>query len=812
MLRVLFWGGNLRKSILTLLLFFLLMGSVGAETFNQYAIKGGVGVRPLSMGGAFTAVCDDVNAIYYNPAGLADQTFGLSFANGNLNKANDYNLSSTFLNLGSLGYGWWGTNNPANNDNINVGSFAYGHRAGGGFNWGVAYKTVNINSGGTQSSPWSSDVGLLVKVTPWLNLGFLEQDIVSNRDLPVTGSSRFGVAFLPLKEKIILTADIEYDPNRVGENLTHCGAEFSLTQGLKIRIGWDKLKPTGGIGLSLPFMSIDYGFLADPGSTNPKQCASFSFQVPVAQERSHSIIKPKEFVVIDLRGALVGGSSQVSALGGFKQGVDSLIFQIKGATKDPGIDGIVLKVGGLGGGGLGSMAMAQEIRAELKESKRKGKKVVAYIDEGAMAEEYYVASAADKIILPRGASIGGIGNMIIIPRAKDLCDKLGIEWEIWSTGKYKETFSPFSNGTSPDQKEMLEGIVGDLYRQLAVDISVDRNIPLSKVKEIGDGRILTAKDAEKIGLIDEIGYFQDIKESINSMYAGTPEVKLIDQSLVEPDTIGDYVFAAFNRIAIISIDGEIVTGQSGTNVLFGGVATGSDTVTEQIRKAADDKQIKAIVLRVNSGGGSAVGSAQIYEELKRARDKGKVLVASMGDLAASGGYYVSLAAEKIVADPATITGSIGVIGSFPVLEKLYEKLGIKMDVVKEGKHMDMFSGVRKLTKEERASLEKVMEENYQEFLDAVMEERGLTSFEAREKAGGRIYTGKQAQEAKLVDELGGFTDAVNVAKELAKIEGDAELIFYEKQRGYWMQVGTRVEGSSFRSPFAKTELKLPSFW
>ena len=755
----------------------LLCSGEGAftETFNQSVVKGGVGIRPLSMGGAFTAVADDVNAIYYNPAGLAGQLFSLSAANYNLNKPNNNSGSSGFFNAGSLGYGWWGASTPTG-EAVSVGSLAYAEKAANGFNWGLSYKKVNSRAGGT----WSSDIGFLLRITSWLNLGFLAQDFVRNGDMIVDGSSRLGVAIIPPDQGLILAADIEYDADRNGENLTHYGLEYSALGGLKLRFGSDKGKTTYGLGFVLPFMTIDYAFISDPNSLEYQQRAGISLAVPNPAERSFSIIKEKEFALIEVRSDMVSGMSQASILGGFKPGLDDVVLHIRKAAKDPSIDGILLKIGSFNRG-LGGLAMAQELRTELKAAKKQGKKIVVYIEDSAWGEEYYLAAGADKIIVPQGASIGGLGKMIAIPRAADLFDKIGIDWEEWSTGDYKDTFSPFRKKLSPKQKEMVEGLVADLYRQMITDISLDRAVAIEKMKKIGDGRLLTASEAKEMGLIDEIGYLNDAARVAGELCGGEEEAKLIPPHLVAQDLPGEYLFSVFNRIAVINVNGEIVTGKSGQNLLFGGVAVGSDTITGQVRKATDDKQIKAIILRVNSGGGSAIAAAQIYEEIKRARKKGKIVIASMGNMAASGGYFVSAGADKIVADPATITGSIGVIGYFPVLEKLYKMLGIEMEVVKEGEHTDMFSGNRKLTKEEKDSIRRLMEENYQHFIASVAEGRGLSKEEVEKRAGGKIYTGKQALEEGLVDELGGFTDAIETAKQMAGIRGEAQLFFYDKE-------------------------------
>lgn len=214
---------------------------------------------------------------------------------------------------------------------------------------------------------------------------------------------------------------------------------------------------------------------------------------------------------------------------------------------------------------------------------------------------------------------------------------------------------------------------------------------------------------------------------------------------------------------------------------------GADRAAESIRKASDDVFVKAIILRIDSPGGSAVAAGEIYRVLQYAREKKKVIIASLGSIAASGGYFIASAADKIVADRSTITGSIGVMGYFPVFSELMKKAGVKTEVVKEGSHADMFSGLRDLTTAEAQALERIMDETYGEFINRVVEGRKLSTKEVEAAAQGKIYTGAQALDLKLVDKLGGFSDAVDLAKEEAEIIGEPRLIYYREPNWFpWM--------------------------
>ena len=742
-----------------------------AATLTEELLKTGIGIRPLGMGGAFTAVADDINSIFYNPAGLANlPIFGYSAGDQDLNRE-ESNQGYNLLNLGPICYASWLKKDLTGNT-ADLSAYGFGRKGTRGMLWGLTYKNVRWNTG----FGWSSDVGLLINILPEVSVGILAQDVAQDRNLDTPIGTRLGLALKPFKEKLILAADVELrGPEK--QVFGHCGLETTITEGFKVRLGSDNGNFTAGLGFDFPVFTLNYAAVPYPEQTIHR----FGVEMSLGgrEERPFSIIKPKELALIEVGGRLTGGESEFSFFGGSRTGADGILRNIKRATKDPGIDGILLRIKGFEGG-LGSPGIVQELRAELKRAKKEGKKVVAYVEASSLGDEYYLTSIADKIVAPPQASVGGIGKTIGIPKVRELFDKIGIEWQILATGKYKAAFDSLSPEMTKEQKEMVSSLVEDLYRQMINDISTDRNISLPALKEIGDGRILIVEEAKAQGLIDEIGYFKDATRLGAKLAGAEEEGEVVPPDKLRPQLEEEF-FAPLPKIAVIEVNGEIVTGKSGSNIIFGGMYTGSDTVAEGIKKAKDDWTVRAIILRVNSGGGSSVASAQIYQEIKKAREKVKVVVASLGDMAASGGYYVASGADKIVADPGTLTGAIGVVGAIPVFSELYKKIGVKYEMFKEGKHADMFSGLRKLTLEERKSLEDLMEKTYQEFIKAVAEGRKLPTEEVEAVAQGRVYTGSQALENKLVDKLGNFSDAVDEAKTLAKIRTEPQLIYYRPE-------------------------------
>jgi len=777
-----------------IIFFILILLFYSAPSFAQgnvleSTLKDGIGIRPLGMGGAFTAVADDINSIYYNPAGLYDLIFGYSTGNQDINTDVSGGSSFTMLNIGSLGYANWQQKGTLG-ENVNVVAFGFGARGGHGLSWGINYKSINFDIG-TSSSPygWSTDAGLILRFTPQITLGLMGHDFAEDRKIESPSTTRYGIAYRPFGTWLILAADGEAGRTESDGALVHLGAEANVIQGLKLRCGSDKGKFTAGAGFGLPFATLEYAMLSDD-DLGPGSLHRFGVELSISpyRERPFSFIKPKEFALIDVRGQLVGGKEEFSIFGGARTGADSIIAQIKRATKDSSIDGIMLRIAGFEGG-FGSIGIVQELRSELLRSKRAGKKIVAYIESSALGDEYYLASVADKIVAPSGASIGGLGRAVNVVRVRELFDKIGIEWQIISKGKYKAAFDPFSPTMTNEQREMVASIVAEMYRQMLTDISESRGIEISKLKDIGDGRILGAGEAKEFGLIDDIGYFKDATLIAGKIAGVKDEAKIVPKEQVVDEFEREYFMPWPYKIAVIEIDGEIVTGRSREDFLFGGRFTGADTITEHLRMAVDDISVRAIILRVNSPGGSPVASAQIFEETKRAREKGKIVVASFGDVAASGGYFVAAASDKIVADPGSITGSIGVIGAIPVVEELFKKIGVESEVIKEGKHADMLYGLRKLSSEEIASLENLFDEAYNEFIRVVAEGRNMSTQEVTTVAEGKIYAGSQAKDVKLVDELGGFSDAVDLAKELVGIPVEPRLVFYREDMGFLIEVG-----------------------
>ena len=454
--------------------------------------------------------------------------------------------------------------------------------------------------------------------------------------------------------------------------------------------------------------------------------------------------------------------------GGPEDSLSNLLLQIKKAKADKRITAILLDIDMSGAG----WAKSEEIRDAIADFRASGKPVYAYLELG-MNKEYYIASACDKIYMPPPGElfINGLAADVMFFRGS--LDKLGIYPDIYQIGAYKSIGDMFTKKEmTTEHKEYVNSLLTDLYDRYAEGIGKGRGKTADEMKALIDNAPYDAKAAQEAGLIDGSMYRDEVDKELKKRlgYKESEDlhsVKASDYREVDQESLG---LNKGEKVAIIYATGQIDSGKS-ENSPSGGQSIGSETLARALNDARDDKTIKAIVLRVDSPGGSGLASDIIWHAVESAKEK-KPVVVSMSDVAASGGYYISAGANKIIAEPSTITGSIGVVAGKPVVRGLYDWLGISNEYVLRGKNAGMFRETEKFSDDERKKFEGWINATYQDFIGKVAKGRKMEVPAVNKIGQGRVWTGAQGKGNGIVDEYGGLDRAIEVAKELAGIAKD----------------------------------------
>jgi protease-4 len=435
----------------------------------------------------------------------------------------------------------------------------------------------------------------------------------------------------------------------------------------------------------------------------------------------------------------------------------------------------------------------QEIRDAITDFRRSGKPIIGYLEYGG-EQEFYLASACDKVFLMPSATLDLTGMASYELFLRGTLDKIGAYPDTLHIGDYKTASNTFTEHTfTPAHREMAASLNTDLYEQLIRGLADSRHKSEKAIRDLVDHGPFLPEDAVRAGLVDDVAYEDELDDKVKLSKGRVNFLHDTDYRHVTPLSLG---LSRGPRIAIIYAAGVIASGESSYDSPSGGVV-GSDTMAEYLRKARADGSIKAIVLRIDSPGGSAIASDVIWREVMLTRDV-KPVIASMSDVAASGGYYIAMPAHAIVAEPATLTGSIGVVMLKFVIDGTLKKIGVNMEGVTSGRYADLYSPVRAFSPEERAKVQEQMQATYDTFVEKAAAGRNTTPERIDAVAQGRVWTGKQAKQIGLVDELGGLDRALALAKQRAKLSPDAdvELVVYPGRKSIYEIV---------RNPFGSSE-------
>lgn len=501
----------------------------------------------------------------------------------------------------------------------------------------------------------------------------------------------------------------------------------------------------------------------------------------VSSSESETQVRKNSIMMLDLSGNIAERSQEnpFSFLlneGNETYGLDDILSSIKKAKENKDIKGIYIQAGWLGAG----FASIEEIRQALVDFKESGKFIVAYGDSYSQGL-YYLSSVADKVLLnPQGAvEWRGIAATPIF--FKDLLDKIGVEMQVFKVGTYKSAVEPFiSTEMSPANREQVDAYISSIWGRVTSDVAASRKLSADSLNAVADKMLMfhPASESVKCGLADTLIYKNDVRNYLKAMVGidkddRMPVLGLKDMVNVKKNVPKD---KSGNVIAVYYAYGEI-DGNNSSAMSQEGID--SKKMIRDLRKLQEDEDVKAVVLRVNSPGGSAFGSEQIWYAVSQLK-KEKPVIVSMGDYAASGGYYISCNADTIVADPTTLTGSIGIFGMFPNAKGLADKIGVNVDVVKTNRYADFGMLTRPMNDGEKGLLQMYVNQGYDLFLTRCSEGRGISKEELDKIAQGRVWTGSMAKELGLVDVLGGLDTALKIAIEKADVEGYTVISYPKK--------------------------------
>ncbi len=525
----------------------------------------------------------------------------------------------------------------------------------------------------------------------------------------------------------------------------------------------------------------------------------------LSSTETETVVKKNSIMMLDLNGSLVERTSDNIFKELFDKedstyGLDDILASIKKAKENDDIKGIYIQATSLNA----NFASLQEIRDALDDFKKSGKFIVAYSDNYTQGM-YYLSSVANKVLLnPKGAiEWRGLASQPLF--LKGLLEKLGIEMQVFRVGTYKAAVETFSaTEMSPANREQVTAYITSIWNEIITDVAASRKVSVDSLNNYANRMLMfyPAEQTVKSGMADTLIYKNDVRDYLKQLVKIDKDDDLavlgLDEMInVKKNTPKD---KSGNIIAVYYAFGEIDGGSSSTDE--DGII--SNEVIKDLRKLKEDKDVKAVVLRVNSPGGSAFGSEQIWEAVCQLK-KEKPVIVSMGDYAASGGYYISCAADTIVAEPTTLTGSIGIFGLIPNAKGLTDKLGLSFDVVKTHKFADFGNIMRGMNTDEQTLLQMYINQGYDLFVSRCAEGRKMSKNEIEKIAEGRVWTGEAAKKIGLVDILGGIDKALEIAVKKAKVEGYT-VVGYPDRKNVLQELLNSKPGNYIESRMLKSQL------
>jgi len=674
----------------------------------------------------------------------------------------------------SFFYGWLDhVYSPDSREIAHSGTNFFSIQKGFDFNVFVLGAGYSFTSGGV--SPYdkygSWTVGFLLRPVRFVSFGYSLCNIGSELGgEKIRRKDIYSLSVRPFGERLTLSVDAERESARAMDFLFAADFRFRNDISLFVKTGTDL---NTRFGLTLPFLFLGEVprtvLLNSGGSMNRRSQNSYFFGFALSKEKYKNapVATQRAMLLIEIDGTIQENAEQKM----FKEKDIihfSLVQAIKTAREDSSIAGIILKIGEAGLG----FAQIQEIRSELTEFRKAGKKAYAVMAAPGN-RQYYLASACDKIYFTPNSLFYISGLSAEVYFFKGLLDRAGVKVESISKGKYKSFNEAYTREHLSDEfRENLTSLLRDLNDQFVGDIASGRGIARQKIEELFAKGFMGAKDAVAEKFIDEIKYYDDALMDL------TRDKTTISLRSYINDTEKKFRWGAIPAVAVVYINGSIISGKTRDSDVFD--TMGDETYARLLGEAFDES--RAVVIRINSGGGSAAASDYMLNSLIRIKKRYNIpVVLSFGSMAASGGYYVACSGDRILASRGTLTGSIGVVTGKISAKVLYEKLGINKDVIKMSEFADIFSESKDLSEKERDLIQRGVDYVYDRFTEKVVAARRIDKSKIPDIAEGRVFTGAQAREKNMVDEFGGLLAAIEYAKVKAGIEGECEIRQYPEK-------------------------------
>ena len=755
-------------------------------SFLSEASKTSFSVRSMGRGNSGVAEPYGANSLTMNPAGLAQGGSGLYFNNLDYSNTTDQYAESTMFHRRSFGLGSWRVDTE--DYSLETFGFGYARRNRNGVDWGITYRTLTLTELGEKNKFWSADLGFILHMSRGFDIGFVGKDVFGSEEYDLSPSVETGVLYKNRDASVKIFSDVVFDKNddAYEDSYARYGVDVDLTKDFTVRLGGDQLYYTAGASFDLFMFSLDYA-VKQPKNEDLESIYALGVKfgkakAPEEFRRKYALFKPSSIAYLEINGALTSGYSSISLLGGRKVGSNDVIRLIQMANEDKDCQAYLIRIKSLDSD-LSNVALVQEIRRELYKARLSGKKVYVYLDGWAPLPSYYLASVADTVVMPQMGAIHQLGIQFEILKFDELMKKFGVSYHSINSGKYKVSTSSLTDPLTLSQKNTINESLENIMARVRSDIQVDRNVSWLKNGNIYDGQIISSSEALEYGLVDQVGFWRDmvdiIKDDFSDSYDDVVLVSIDEYQLTEDD----YLWSPFNKIAVVEINGPISSGKNTSDFIFGGTKTGSDEISYTMQQLSKDPFLRGVILRVNSPGGSIIASDQILNAVNEfKKDTNKPVYASMGTFAASGGYYVALGSDKIFANPATITGSIGVFSGFMNFHELEKEWGISSESLSTGKYMDAFSQHQEFSSDEKAMIESHQYQSYQHFKSLVQESRQLTDDEVVAVSQGQFLSGHQAKDVGLVDEIGSYTDTVSAMEDALDLSTSRVIIYGRPQQ------------------------------